>query len=135
MSLITELKRRNVIRMAGLYLVAAWLLVQVASTVLPAFEAPAWAVRTLIIVLAIGFVPALILSWVFELTPDNRVAAVAHVERGDLVAVVGDAFAGLEVHDVEPIAQAPVDDPHRAHEGCHTSDTLWHFHTMGFLPA
>jgi TolB-like protein/Flp pilus assembly protein TadD len=71
MSLIAELKRRNVIRMAGLYLVAAWLLVQVASTVLPAFEAPAWTVRTLIIVLAIGFVPALIFAWVFELTPEG----------------------------------------------------------------
>jgi len=69
MSLLAELRRRNVIRMAGLYLVAAWLLVQVASTVLPAFEAPAWAVRTLIVVLAIGFVPALIFAWVFELTP------------------------------------------------------------------
>ena len=71
MSLVAELKRRNVIRMAGLYLVAAWLLVQVASTVLPAFEAPAWTVRTLITVLAIGFVPALIFAWVFELTPEG----------------------------------------------------------------
>ncbi len=71
MSLIAELRRRNVIRMAGLYLVAAWLLVQVASTVLPAFEVPAWTVRTLIIVLAIGFIPALIFAWVFELTPEG----------------------------------------------------------------
>jgi TolB-like protein/Flp pilus assembly protein TadD len=71
MSLIAELKRRNVIRMAGLYFVAAWLLVQVASTVLPAFEAPAWAVRTLIVALAIGFVPALIFAWIFELTPEG----------------------------------------------------------------
>ena len=71
MPLMAELRRRNVFRMAGLYLVAAWLLVQVASTVLPAFEAPAWAVRTLIIVLAIGFVPALVFAWVFELTPEG----------------------------------------------------------------
>src|SRR5678815_5517271 len=48
--LLTELKRRNVIRMAGLYLVAAWLLTQVASTVLPAFDVPGWALRGLIIV-------------------------------------------------------------------------------------
>jgi adenylate cyclase len=71
MSLIAELRRRNVIRMAGLYLIAAWLLVQVASTVLPAFEVPAWTVRTLILVLAIGFVPALIFAWIFELTPEG----------------------------------------------------------------
>src|SRR3954454_14475720 len=64
-----ELKRRNVVRMAGLYSVGAWLLTQVASTLLPAFEAPGWALRTLVVSLAIGFIPALIFSWVFELTP------------------------------------------------------------------
>ena len=63
-----ELKRRNVIRVAGLYLVGAWLLTQVASTVLPTFEVPSWVLRGLIITLALGFVPALIVSWVFELT-------------------------------------------------------------------
>ena len=71
MSFIAELKRRNVIRMAGLYLVGAWLVVQVSSTVLPMFNAPAWLPRTIVIVLAVGFVPALVLSWVFELTPDG----------------------------------------------------------------
>src|SRR6195256_2360559 len=66
-----ELKRRNVVRMAGLYLVGAWLLTQVASTVLPTFDVPSWALRGLIITLALGFVPAVILSWVFELTPQG----------------------------------------------------------------
>lgn len=66
-----ELKRRNVIRMAGLYLVGAWLLIQVASTMLPAFDLPSWALRGLIITLAIGFMPALIFSWIFELTPQG----------------------------------------------------------------
>lgn len=66
-----ELKRRNVIRMAGLYLVGAWLLIQVASTMLPAFDVPAWALRGLILTLAIGFIPALIFSWIFELTPEG----------------------------------------------------------------
>jgi TolB-like protein/Tfp pilus assembly protein PilF len=68
---IGELRRRNVIRMAGLYLVGAWLLVQVASTLFPAFGVPGWAIRALVIVLALGFVPALVFSWVFELTPDG----------------------------------------------------------------
>ncbi|HEX8076627.1 MAG TPA: tetratricopeptide repeat protein, partial [Chthoniobacterales bacterium] len=66
-----ELKRRNVIRMAGLYLVAAWLLTQVASTVLPMFGAPEWLPRTIVILLAIGFIPALIFSWVFEVTSEG----------------------------------------------------------------
>ena len=71
MNFIAELKRRNVIRAAGLYLVGAWLLVQVASTVLPAFDGPPWALRSLIIALAVGFLPAMIVAWVFELTPDG----------------------------------------------------------------
>src|SRR2546425_2888515 len=66
-----ELKRRNVVRMAGLYLVGAWLLTQVASTVLPMFGAPEWLPRSIVILLAIGFVPTLIFSWVFELTPEG----------------------------------------------------------------
>ena len=69
MSFISELKRRNVIRMAGLYLVGAWLVVQVAGTLLPMFEAPAWLPRSIAILLAIGFLPALVFSWIFEFTP------------------------------------------------------------------
>src|SRR5207253_1036825 len=57
--------------MAGLYLVGAWLLVQVAGTVLPMFGAPEWLPRTIVVLLAIGFVPAVIFSWVFELTPEG----------------------------------------------------------------
>src|SRR5436190_6647269 len=68
---ISELKRRNVIRMAGLYLVAAWLVVQVSGTVLPMFGAPEWLPRTVVVLLAIGFVPAVIFSWVFQLTPQG----------------------------------------------------------------
>jgi adenylate cyclase len=71
MRFFTELKRRNVIRMAGLYLVGAWLLVQVAGTVLPMFGAPDWLPRSIVILLAIGFLPAVVFSWVFELTPQG----------------------------------------------------------------
>ena len=71
MTFVAELKRRNVIRMAGLYLVGAWLIVQVAGTLLPVFEAPAWVMKTLVGFLAVGFVPALIFAWVFELTPEG----------------------------------------------------------------
>ena len=70
-SFFGELKRRNVIRMAGLYLVGAWLITQVASTVLPMFGAPEWLPRTIVVLLVIGFVPAVILSWVFEITPEG----------------------------------------------------------------
>jgi TolB-like protein len=85
MSLLAELKRRSVIRMAGLYLVGAWLLTQVASTVLPAFGAPAWALRTIIIVLVIGFVPAMVFAWIFELTP-NGLRRDSEIARAESIA-------------------------------------------------
>ena len=70
-TLFAELKRRHVLRMAGLYLVGAWLVVQVAGTVLPMFGAPEWVPRTIVVLLAIAFVPAVIFSWVFELTSEG----------------------------------------------------------------
>ncbi len=84
-SFFDELKRRNVVRMAGLYLVGAWLLVQVAGTVLPMFGAPDWLPRSIVILLAIGFVPALIFSWVFELTPEG-LKRDAEVPAGQSIA-------------------------------------------------
>ena len=62
MTFLAELRRRNVIRMAGLYVVGAWLVVQVAETVLPAFDVPGWVLRALILLLAIGLVPALVFA-------------------------------------------------------------------------
>ena len=71
MGLLNELKRRNVIRMAGLYLVGAWLVVQVLGSLLPMFGAPDWLARSLVVVIAVGFVPALVFAWIYELTPDG----------------------------------------------------------------
>jgi hypothetical protein len=70
-NLFSELKRRNVIRMAGLYLVGAWLVVQVAGTVLPMFGAPEWLPRTIVILLVIGFVPAVIEIVMLTRTPSS----------------------------------------------------------------
>jgi adenylate cyclase len=71
MHFLTELKRRNVIRVALFYIVSAWLLVQVAETVLPLFEVPDGVLRGLVILLALGFLPALVFAWVYELTPEG----------------------------------------------------------------
>ncbi|NCF15270.1 MAG: hypothetical protein GWP62_08175 [Gammaproteobacteria bacterium] len=71
MSLLQELQRRNVIRVATAYVVAAWLIVQVAETTFEAFELGPDALRLVIIVLAIGFLPTVIAAWVFEWTPDG----------------------------------------------------------------
>jgi TolB-like protein len=83
-SFFAELKRRNVIRMAGLYLVASWLTVQVSSTILPMFAAPEWLPRTIVIVLAIAFVPSLVFAWVFELTPEG-IKRESEVERSESI--------------------------------------------------
>ena len=71
MNFLAELKRRNVFRMAGLYLVGAWLLVQVAATLLPVFDAPAWIMKSLVALLAFGFIVALVGSWIYELTSEG----------------------------------------------------------------
>ena len=57
--------------MASLYLVGAWLLVQVAATLLPVFGAPEWVMKVLVELLAFGFLAALVFSWIYELTPDG----------------------------------------------------------------
>jgi len=73
MSFISELKRRNVLRAAFAYAVVWWLLVQIAGLLLDAFNAPDWVFRSFIILLAIGFPVAVILSWFFELTTDGLI--------------------------------------------------------------
>ena len=69
MSFLNELKRRNVLRVAAAYAVGSWLLIQVAETIFPLFGYDDTPARIVVIVLAIGFFPALILAWVFEFTP------------------------------------------------------------------
>ncbi len=71
MSLFTELKRRNVLRVLFAYLAGAWLLLQIADVVLPRLGVPDRVLTILIIVVAIGFVPALVISWAFEWTPEG----------------------------------------------------------------
>ncbi|MFL6415854.1 MAG: tetratricopeptide repeat protein [Bryobacteraceae bacterium] len=67
----TELKRRNVYKVAVAYAVVSWLLVQAASILFPAFDAPASSMKILVIILAIGFPIALAFSWAFEITPEG----------------------------------------------------------------
>jgi len=71
MKFLSELKRRNVLRVGAAYIVMSWLVIQVVETILPAFGFGDSAVRYVTVALAIGLVPVLILSWAFELTPDG----------------------------------------------------------------
>src|ERR1700730_4850240 len=67
----TELKRRNVYKVAVAYAVVAWLLIQVATQFFPFFEIPNWGIRLVVLAIVIGFPIALVLAWAFEATPQG----------------------------------------------------------------
>jgi TolB-like protein/Tfp pilus assembly protein PilF len=67
----SELKRRNVYKVAVAYIVAAWALAQGIAQVLPVFEVPNWVIQLLVVLIVIGFPIALILAWAFEITPEG----------------------------------------------------------------
>lgn len=67
----SELKRRNVYKVAVAYAVVGWLLIQVATQIFPFLEIPNWIVRLVISLVAIGFPIALVIAWAFELTPEG----------------------------------------------------------------
>ncbi|MCH7895148.1 MAG: hypothetical protein IH907_11645 [Proteobacteria bacterium] len=83
---IQELRRRNVFRVAAVYVVTAWLVMQIADTMFPAFQMPAWTITFVAFLLVIGFPIALLLSWAFEMTPDG-LKREKDVERAESVAV------------------------------------------------
>jgi TolB-like protein/Tfp pilus assembly protein PilF len=70
-SFFSELRRRNVYKVAVAYAVVGWLLVQVATQVFPFFEIPNWAVRLTVLLIVVGFPIALVIAWAFELTPEG----------------------------------------------------------------
>ena len=71
MKFFTELKRRNVYKVAVAYAVVGWLLVQIATQTFPFFDIPNWAIRLVILLVMIGFPIALVIAWAFELTPEG----------------------------------------------------------------
>jgi TolB-like protein/predicted Zn-dependent protease len=71
MSLIAELKRRNVFRVGVAYAIVAWLLIEVASVILPTFKTPEWVMQAFTTLVILGFPLALIVAWAFELTPEG----------------------------------------------------------------
>lgn len=98
-----ELQRRSVLRVAAAYLVVGWLLTEVLTTILPALGAPDWAAKAVILSFVFGFIPTVVLSWIYELTPDG-IRKEAGVDRDDVnqtvaigkldyLAIVGVVFA------------------------------------------
>jgi ketosteroid isomerase-like protein len=65
------MRRRNVFRVALTYAVVAWLMIQIASVFLPMLDAPDWIITAFVVLLALGFAVALLISWAFEMTPEG----------------------------------------------------------------
>src|SRR5438105_15063727 len=77
----SELKRRNVYKVAVAYAIVGWLLVQVATQVFPFLEVPNWAVRLVVLLIVVGLPIALVIAWAFELTPGG----IKRTEEADRV--------------------------------------------------
>ncbi|UCC15298.1 MAG: adenylyl cyclase, partial [Gammaproteobacteria bacterium] len=71
MSFFEELKRRNVVKVGVLYIVASWLILQVGDVLFDALDLPSTWLRLVLALLILGFPLALIFSWVYELTPEG----------------------------------------------------------------
>lgn len=71
MKFFEELKRRNVIKASVAYLIVAWVIIEVLSTVLPEFQTPEWVLRTIMFLITIGFPIWMFFSWVYEVTPEG----------------------------------------------------------------
>lgn len=117
MSVIEQLKQRNVFRVAALYLVGAWLILQVTDVLSGVFQLPPSLMTIVASVLAIAFVPALVLAWVFELTPegikreqdvDRADATVARRGRRLTVATIGLLLVAVGVYFSEPLWRGSV---------------------------
>src|SRR6188472_3063260 len=69
LTLFSELKRRNVYKVAVAYIVAGWALSQGVAQVLPVFEVPNWAIRAIVLLIILGFPIAVVFAWFLEITP------------------------------------------------------------------
>ena len=99
---IAELKRRKVIRIAIAYLAVSWVILQVGSMVIPAFNIPAWTLRLLVLLVVLGLPLALVLAWVYALTPAGLVREPAHPQHNR-----PDTAASTPSADASPFASEP----------------------------
>ena len=97
MNFFSELKRRNVYKVAVAYAVVAWLLIQAASILFPTFEAPSWAMKVLVALLVLGFPVALVLSWAFEITPEGIKLESEIDPKKSITRTTGRKIVGLTI--------------------------------------
>ena len=83
-SFLAELKRRNVFKVAVVYAITSWLILQVSDVAFPALGLPEWAITLVMVLLIIGLILALILAWAFEMTPEG-IKREADVDRSQSI--------------------------------------------------
>ena len=93
----SELKRRNVYKVAVAYAVGGWLVIQIGATVLPTFHAPEWVTQTLVLLVVLGFPIALVLAWSFELTPEGIKRETEIAPQESITAHTGRKLVGITV--------------------------------------
>ncbi|MCC7461132.1 MAG: hypothetical protein IT480_01580 [Gammaproteobacteria bacterium] len=114
MGFLGELKRRNVVRVAMLYVLAGWFILRVAGVLIDVLEVPRWTAKFVLALLVLGFPVALVLAWIYEITPQGlrkqgqapraRAGAVASSRRMDIAigVLAAIAIAGLVVDRLVP---------------------------------
>ena len=85
--MIAELQRRKVFRVGAAYVVVGWLVIEVAATVLPQFQVPEWAPRLVTLLVALGLPIALVMAWVFDITPEGLTVDASRVGSKRIFAV------------------------------------------------
>ena len=98
-SFIQELKRRNVIRVAAVYVIASWLLMQIGDVMFPALLLPEWTTSMLVAFLLLGFPISIIFAWAYEVKPEEARSAKPMASRGSTAAT---ETASHDVNVVEP---------------------------------
>ena len=91
----SELRRRGVVRAGGVYVAAAFVVLQLGEIVLPAFNAPDWVLQSLVIVVFLGLPVALAFSWVYDLTTEGLTRTGALVRQGKGTVVPQLALVGV----------------------------------------
>ena len=111
-ALWAELKRRRVVRVVVLYAVAGWIVIEVASTILPNLNLPDWTVKLVTVLVVLGFVIAIMLAWAFDIGPGGvqRTASVDAASEDE--AVHTSVSADSEVA-TPPARQSLTDDDER----------------------
>ena len=107
-----ELKRRRVVRVVVLYAVAGWIVIEVASTILPNLNLPDWTVKLVTVLVVLGFVIAIMLAWAFDIGPGG-VQRTASVDAASENEAVHTAVSAASEVATPPARQSLTDNDER----------------------